>query len=181
MDTIIALCHHSSHLPIDSNFLQQFSSNYTLKYLTVTQDPEYKEGVTHIDYTGSMADANTYADIPNASVTAYINMFCAQSIPNIQQGLEQIHRTLKPGGYFAVSKLNREGANQPINNASIEFFKSKGYALSGPTNIRVNQPQTEQHIQLTNWFILQKPKTSGRRKTKRSKRKHKKTHKKRIY
>lgn len=177
MDTIVALCHHSSHPKVLDSFLNQFSKNYTVKFMTIP-DQLYTEGTTQIDYRGSISDKSTYATIPAGSVTAYINMFCFQQIPNIQEGFQEIDKTLKPGGYYVFSKMNLPTANQPLNDLAKDYFKSKGYSLSGPIKSKATETQPDQHVELTDWFILQKPLKAGKRKTKRSKRKTRKGYKK---
>lgn len=167
MDTIIALCHHSSHSKILDSFLKHFSNNYTLKFMTIP-DTIYKEGETRIDYKGSITDPGTYASIPDKSVTAYINTFCFQQIKDIEIGLEQIHRTLKPKGYYVVSKMAE--SRQLFNDTSIQFFKQRGYSVKDPIHIPIFSEQPTKHVELTEWFILQKPDSGGKRTYKRKSR-----------
>lgn len=176
MDTIVALCHHSSHEKILDSFLKQFSSNWNLKFMTIP-DTLYEKGVTQIDYEGSIGDSSTYSSISDNSVRAYINVFCGQRIPNIENGFQEIDRTLKSGGLVVFSKLMN--GKQPLNDMMKTFFEKKGYTLRGPLHVKIFENQPDPHVNATEWYVLQKPNTSGKRqKTKRSKRKARKTYRK---
>lgn len=173
MEIVIAQCHHSSHSKLTDEFLHKIATNPSVHFMSVP-DALFKEGETRIDHQGSIGDPATYRDIPSESVSAYVNVFCAQQVPNIQTGLVEMDRTLKPGGYYAYSRMNLPGAKQPLNDQMDAFFRSKGYTLSGPITIRAKEGQADEHIQKTHWYLLQKPTRAGQR----SKRKTRKTHKK---
>ena len=173
MDLVIAQCHHSSHAKLTDEFLRKIATNPSVHFMSLP-DALFKEGETHIDHQGSIGDPSTYKDIPDQSVSAYVNVFCAQQVPNIQAGLSEIDRTLKPGGYYVFSRMLVPEVVQPLNMEADSFFRSKGYTKTGPLVTQIKEGQSLDNIQRTGWYFLQKPKTSGTR----SKRKTRKTSKK---
>lgn len=174
MNTVILQCHHSSHAEVPYDFLQGIVPNPAFKFMTIP-DISYQKDRTRIDYPGDIASANTYANIPNRSVTAYVNMFCSQNIKDAQAGLAEIDRTLKPGGYYIFSRLDVPNVKQDFNDTAEQFFLSKRYIRSKPFQAKIQEKQPEAHMEVTYWYMLKKPLAAGKRKTRR-----RKTHRKRI-